>query len=356
SEQVALPIDGDCQLLYFQRDVLESDDFANSFAAETGMALGVPQGWDELLGIAKWWNGRGGQGVALNLAPAGAGVMPFLGMAASYATGPSQLSEFWFDRATFEPQIASTRHVAALNDFTQLVKTGPADQSTWHVPDAWNAFLNGDALFTIAGPDLLTAAIDWQHSRRHLIGVARLPGAPGTSGALPSGIVAGSFAGNALGPCWGGVVRSTAQRPNETLSVLSIFSETAFQRDRGSSVDDGIDPARLLQLPGSLAEDESGSLEHYIDAGFSSEQASEFALAIVETLSAAIQLPYLRIPGAVDYLTALERRVWAYLNGEISHAEEALTLASEDFAALSLVHGVERQQELYEVSTMYDEL
>ncbi|MGE3797469.1 MAG: hypothetical protein AB7G88_06470, partial [Thermomicrobiales bacterium] len=113
---------------------------------------------------------------------------------------------------------------------------------------------------------------------------------------------------------------------------------------------------RLLQLPGSLAEDESGSLEHYIDAGFSSEQASEFALAIVETLSAAIQLPYLRIPGAVDYLTALERRVWAYLNGEISHAEEALTLASEDFAALSLVHGVERQQEHYEVSTMYDEL
>ena len=306
--------------------------------------------WDQVLRQAEWWAGRGEHGVALNLAEFGSGVMPFLGMAAPFATPADDPGRFWFDSDTFEATIDSDRHVEALMEFQRLANTGSPDQFSWFLPDSWRAFLDGDALFTIAGADLLTAAIDWQHPRRDRIGVARLPSAHGQSATPTAGEASAQFVGNALGPCWGGVVRSTASQPDVTLRALAMFSDSGFQRDRGWSVDDSIDPARYSQLPVEVTAGGGSPIERYTAAGFSADQAQAYPAAIAETLDGALQLPYLRIPGAFDYLTALEARVQAFLSGEVAFADEALALASADFDALSRVHGIERQHEMYLIS------
>ncbi len=344
-DRCVLPIDGDCQLLYYQRDVVESEALQAEFEATSGSQLDVPVDWASLLEITEWYASRDAYAVALNLADFGSGVMPFLGFAAAWATPVDDPSQFWFDRESFAPSIDSARHVEALAAFQALASTGSPYQRSWYLPDAWTAFLNGEALFTIAGPDLLTSAIDRGHPNRDRIGVAPLPGVkPSEAGVTDSAI---QFVGNALGPCWGGVVRSTARHPDAVLTALASLANTQFQHDRGWSVDDGVDPARRSQLIPKIEGDEGSSIDAFVEAGFTSDQAIAFSNAVELTLDAPGQLPYLRIPGAFDYMTALERRTIDFLAGRTATPAEALALAAADFESLSNIHGVERQHEMY---------
>jgi hypothetical protein len=75
--QYALPIDGDCQLLYFQNDILESDEIAAAFQSETGREWSIPGTWTDLIAMATWWSARGQNGVALGLAPVSMAAFPF---------------------------------------------------------------------------------------------------------------------------------------------------------------------------------------------------------------------------------------------------------------------------------------
>lgn len=336
--QFALPIDGDCQLLYFQNDVLESDATSSAFASATGQDLGVPETWSDLLTIAEWSAAQGDAGIALPLATATLPVLPFVSMAATWATPPDNPGIFWFESDSFAAAVASENHQNALQEFARLVGSGAPEQLTWNPPDAWNAFLDGEALFTIAGPDLLTSAIDRGHPRRDRIGIAPLPVSSTRSGTPPSG----TRIGNALGPCWSGVVQANAPDPMLALQAITMLSESDFQIDRGWVVDDGIDPSSDDQLPGLGAT----SVDQYTAAGFSASQAGQFAEAIDATLSAVL-IPYLRIPGALDYLTALDRSVTGFLHGEIDSAAAALESAAAAFDRLSDLHGVDRQRSLY---------
>ncbi|MCC6313847.1 MAG: extracellular solute-binding protein [Thermomicrobiales bacterium] len=340
--QYALPIDGDCQLLYFQNDILESDEIAAAFQSETGREWSIPGTWTDLIAMATWWSARGQNGVALGLAPVSMAAFPFLAMAAPYATPVDDPGLFWFSREDFTPRIDSGAHQTALQDFAALAGTGDTAQWSWHTPEAWLAFLDGEALFTIAGPDLLTSAIDWGHARRDRIGVAPLPASDQPSGTPIAGDRAFA-AGNVLGPNWGGVIQANAPDPELTFQFLALLSDPVFQRDRGWTVDDGIDPSRAGQLPGV----DLISLDHYTAAGFTETQASQFGDAIAATLGAPVQLPYLRIPGAFDYLTALDNAITGYLAGAFASPAAALQSAAAAFAALSTTHGVERQHHLY---------
>jgi multiple sugar transport system substrate-binding protein len=63
-------------------------------------------------------------------------------------------------------------------------------------------------------------------------------------------------------------------------------------------------------------------------------------------------LPYLRIPGAFNYLDALDRRLNEFLAGYSGEPEEALELASADFRTITDRLGIERQLEFYRSSLL----
>lgn len=340
NDLMALPIDGDCQLLYCQVDRFSDTALQREFEAETGSPFEPPSTWPELLQIASWWSSRGHDAIALHLGSAGSGIMQFLAMAAAYAVDPDAPGAFWFDAETFEPTLTSERHLTALEDFQRLVSTGSPDQVNWWLPHAWRAFLEGYALFTIAGPDLLAAAIDGRHPRRDRIGLA----------ALPRGDASVGMIGNTLGPCWGGVVRSTTRKPELAIHALAMLAQNDFQIDRGWIVNDGMDPSRASQLPPETMEGGATPLERYEQSGFDPAQARAFADGVETTLNAPVQLPYLRIPGAYDYYVALDQRLHAHISGDIQTAAETLSLAARDFEQLSTIHGAERQQTLYQRS------
>lgn len=185
---------------------------------------------------------------------------------------------------------------------------------------------------------------------RELIGVARLPGSTNGHGANTSQHAsAGSVhrVGNAFGACWGGVVRGSSDRPEAVYYFFSLLAEESLQQTFGWKVDDGIDPGRFSQMPPEAIDGGGTPLDKYTGAGFTSDQALQFTTAISQTLMNPLQAPYLRIPGAFDYLTALDGRLNEFLSASDMHPRQALELAAEDFEEISAKLGIERQRQMY---------
>ena len=74
--------------------------------------------------------------------------------------------------------------------------------------------------------------------------------------------------------------------------------------------------------------------------------------AIDATFSNPVQLQPLRIAETRRYLLALEQRIVAYLDGEVSSAADVLEAAAEDWRAINDAIGVETQRDLFHRSRM----
>jgi multiple sugar transport system substrate-binding protein len=344
-DPVATPLDADCQLLYFRRDLIEDAAHSRDYHVLTGATLRVPETWEELEVMAAYFATAGVDGIALHLSQPGLGFWQYLAAATSITDASSP--RFWFDLESFAPAIASAPHVEALALFGRLFATGSPEQLAWSLPEAWNRFVTGQAVFTIAGPDLLTSAIQLERLDREAIGIAPLTGISRAGDGTPSPTADSLRTGNALGACWGGVIRNTSRFPQAAWHFLSLLAEATFQKPMGWQPADGVDPGRQAQFPAEMVPDGQVSVKAYVAAGFTLDQASEFATSIAATLGNPRQLPYLRIPSAWDYLTALDRRIGEYLTGEQPDPGAALALAAEDFTAITSLHGADRQRERY---------
>jgi multiple sugar transport system substrate-binding protein len=143
-----------------------------------------------VLDIARFFDGKDwddgdrlpDRGMALHLKPGEQGHFHFQSLAASFAVAPGgdpdpRNTAFWFDPADMRPLIDGPGHVAALEMVQALAQTGPGDQLGWRLPDAWNYFLRGKAVFTFSFGDLGALCQDRAASRlRGRCGVAALPG------------------------------------------------------------------------------------------------------------------------------------------------------------------------------------
>jgi len=347
---VAIPFDCDCLMLYYRSDLINDAVNQQAFEQFAGRPLGIPSTWEELILIGEYFRTEGMDTLPLHLTAGGQGMFLYLAVAGSHVIGDQNPDAFWFDQVTFDPLVASEGHSRALRLFKRLFELGPTDQLSWTLPDAWQHFLEGHAVFAIASADLLTMAIDLASQMRDRIGVAPLPGSTGYDNPITTGRHATdtpNMVGNVLGPSWGGVVRTSSHQPAAAYHFLALLADELRQQAFGWGVHDGVDPGRLSQMPPEVDPEGSTPLQGYLDAGFSELQAIEFTSAIQQTMSNSLQLPYLRIPGAFDYLAALDLRLSEFLAGSSSSADAALQLVSDDFRAISQTLGVQRQLELY---------
>jgi multiple sugar transport system substrate-binding protein len=349
-ELVATPFDGDCLLLYYRSDLLDDTHHQRAFEQLNGRPLEIPATWDDLILTGEYFRSEGFDTMPLHLRDGGQGMFQYLSVAGSHVIGEQNPDAFWFDPDSFDPLIESEGHVVALYLFRRLFDLGPAEQLEWTLADAWQHFLDGHAVFAIASADLLTLAIDIDSPQRAQIGIVPLPGTneyvdpvTGTRHE-PEGA---NITGNALGANWGGIIRTSSQMPEEAYHFLALLAATERQRTYGWDIDDGIDPSRLSQLPQEVDPQGETPIDNYLAAGFTGAQAIAYTSAIQQTLSNPLQLPYLRIPGAFDYMAVLDRRISAFLGGETGSPEETLALVSDDFQSITGQLGIERQLDFY---------
>lgn len=356
--QYVVPSDCDGQALYYRRDLLNDAEHAAAFEAEYGYAMPVPpQTWEQLRDMAVYFNGKPNgingdpiSGVSLHLKVGGQGMYHYASLSAPYVIGPNNTNLWWFDPDTMDPVVESAGHVTAANLLKELFGLGPEAMASWALGEAWDYFLKGNAVFTYSWGDVTPLAIEQGQPTVGLLGAAQLPGSMGYTNPLTGEafmVEEPNIVGNTTGGSWSGVVMKGAADPDLVYYFLALMATEPKQRFYAARGTDGVDPGRSYQIPEPNG---TGSIDDYLAQGWNAQDAEEYTKAYLDNFSNPLQLPYLRIPGAERYWSALDIRLSEFFTDQVATAEEALANVAADFNEVT--DGLDRELQLssYRVS------
>ena len=338
-QQYIVPLDCDGQVLYYRRDLLTDPEHAAAFADEYGYALPVPpQTWEQLRDIAAYFNGKDNgidgnpvSGISLHLKVGGQGMYHYASLSAPYVIGPNNTNLWWFDPDTMDPLVTSQGHVRAANLLKELFGLGPEAMAGWALGEAWDYFLKGNAVFTYSWGDVAPLAIAQQQPTVGRLGASQLPGTmayvnPKTGEELT--VESPNIVGNTTGDSWSGVVMAGSENPDLVYSFLALMATEPKQRFYAARGADGVDPGRSSQIPEPYG---TGNIDDFVAQGWDATDAAEYGKAYVDTFNNPLQLPYLRIPGAERYWSALDVRLSQFWTEQVATAEEAFANVATDW-------------------------
>ena len=258
-----------------------------------------------------------------------------LARAAAYARHRDYLSVL-FNRDTMEPLVAGPPFVRALDELVKVAKLAPAGAAELTPMQSVDLVLSGQAAMAIGflarrgkeapGVSIAVAELPGSDTAYHLGHAAWEPRRSGE----PNQVTLRGIGGRI-----GSIVRGSDHA--ETAFTLLAWLASKRGSEQLMSADVGLAPFRISQLAVS-----SQSI------GDTSNQAA--AKQYADRLSAALRrnevlwLP--RIPGAIEYLAALDQAVHSAVAGEKS-PQQSLDEAAKQWQEITAHHGAEKQLEAY---------
>lgn len=353
-KKYVIPYDCDGQVLYYRRDLLNDEGHKAAYKEKTGNDLGVPQTWDELFAIASFFKESAGiDGISMHLKVGGQGMFHYMSLSAPYVIGPENPHLYWFDPETMDPLVESPGHIAAAEMIKKLFDLGPEAQAGWALGEAWDHFLQGNAVFTFSWGDVLPLAVEQKSPVNGNVGTAQLPGTLNYTNPLTGDSFdteTPNLVGNTTGGSWSGVVMNGSDVPEATYYLFALLATEPKQRFYATRGSDGVDPGKMYQMPPEAVEGGTGVLADYVAQGFSESDAIEYCRAFYDTFQNPNQLPYLRIPGSAEYWNALDIRLSEYVTEQVGSAAEAMANLANDFRDINDRLGVDQQLEIYKAS------
>jgi multiple sugar transport system substrate-binding protein len=358
-KKYVVPYDADGQALYYRRDILTDPTHMADYKAATGKDLGVPQTWEELRDIAKFFSGKDlngdGQpdhGITMHLKVGGQGMFHYFSLSAPYVIGPENKNLYWFDTETMDPLVESEGHKRAINLLQELYGLGPEAQAGWALGEAWQYFLDGKAVFTFSWGDVAALAVERKSYVKGKIGTVQLPGTmayvnPKTGDEYKTDKP--NIVGNTTGGSWAAVIMKGAKEPELAYYFLALMATEPKQRFYATRGTDGVDPGRLSQMPPEAVAEGTGNVADYTSYGWEAQDAIEYVQAYYNNYQNPLQLPFLRIPGTFEYWTSMDVRLSEAITGQAT-PEEALANAAQDFRDINDRLGVEQQLDIYRKS------
>jgi multiple sugar transport system substrate-binding protein len=365
--------DGDAQLLYFRKDILESPDWQAQYEAEVGSPMPYPiETWQDLLAITtffngKDWNGDGDpdDGISLHLRSGGQGHFHFVTTAASFAITPAEGDDptvvtqydnvFWFDPTNMAALANSPGHVAALEYLVALTATGSPSQVGWELAEAWNNFLQGNAIATFSWGDVGSLAqLPDRSTIQGLLGASRIPCSEQwydrEAGAMMEMADAPNCVGNVTGGSWMPVMSSFTDTPELAYYFMAFHANRNINFWNSTAGWTGVDPASLFQLFPPRGD---ASIADYAQYGFNESDAEQYITAYGENVfSFPITLPYLRIPGTERYWNALDVRLAEVMSGQ-AEPQANLDLVAQEWEAVTDDIGRDLQLSTYQAAIGY---
>jgi multiple sugar transport system substrate-binding protein len=354
-----IPYDGDGQCLYYRRDILTDPTWMEQYKTETGNDLAVPTTWDEMVQIATFFNGKTftesgepGSGVSMHLKVGGQGMFHYMSLSAPFIIGPENTNLYWFNPEDMTPLVQSAGHIKAMQSYLDLAATGPEAQLGWALGEAWDYFLNGNAIFTFSWGDVLPLAIEQEKPTRGKIGTAQLPGTmeytnPLSGEAFTTTEV--NYVGNTTGGSWAPVIMKATEFPEACYYFFAMLATEAKQKFYAGRGSDGVDPGRWSQMPAEAVEGGTGDVSAYTSQGFTAEEAIEYCKAYFDNFNNPNQLPYLRIPGTPEYWSAMDIRLSEAVSGGQA-PEDACAAMASDFEGITDARGRDLQLDSYKKS------
>lgn len=365
--------DGDTQLLYYRKDILESPEWQAAYKAETGEDMPVPPNtWQQLLKITQFfngkdWNGDGDpdDGISLHLKGGGFGFFHFMSLAAPFSITPATGDDpravtpdhnvFWFDPETMEPLINEPGNVAALEYLNQLMATGSPSQISWDLSEAWNDFLSGNAVATYSFGDIGSLSQDPGASKiQGLLGAAHIPCSETwydrEKGDFVTDAEHPNCVGNMSGGSWHGVISSFSEEPELAYYLLSMMATQPISFWNVVYGWTGVDPGSRQHL---LPPDGTATIEDFVAAGFNPDDARAYNAAYAYNLfNFPISQQILRIPGAPAYWEILDTHLAEAASGQAT-PQEALDQVAEEWNRETDDLGRDEQLEIYRSSIGY---
>ncbi|MCC7206329.1 MAG: extracellular solute-binding protein [Anaerolineae bacterium] len=365
--------DGDAQMLYYRKDILTDPQWQEAFKAETGMDMPVPPTtWQQLLAVTtffngKDWNGDGDpdDGISLHLKSGGQNMFHYMSLSAPFAITPAEGEDirkvtkydnvYWFDPDDLTPLINQPGHVAGLEFLKELAATGSEAQFSWDLAEAWNNFLNGNAIATFSWGDVGSLAQDPSRSViQGKLGGARIPCSERwydrEKGEFVEDAANPNCVGNTTGGSWYPVMSAFTDTPELAYYFMAMHAAKPINFWNVYYGWTGVDPGATYDLFPPLG---TASVEDYVAAGYNREDALEYITGYGENFySHPIYETYLRIPGTVTFWEILDVRLAQAMTDQLT-AQEALDLVAQEWDAENNDLGRDEQLQLYQIGIGY---
>lgn len=365
--------DGDAQMLYFRKDILESPDWQAAYEAEVGSPMPYPiETWQDLLAITTFFNGRDwnadgdpDDGISLHLRSGGQGFFHYMSLSAPFSITPAEGDNpgavsrydnvYWFDPEDMTPLINQPGHVAALEYLIALAATGSESQFGWELAEAWNNFLSGNAIATFSWGDVGSLAQDPSRSTiTGLLGGARIPCSTRwydrELGEFVENVDAPNCVGNTTGGSWFPVMSSFTDTPELAYYFMSMHANRPINFWNVVYGWTGVDPGATYTL---FPPTGTATVEDYVNAGYNASDAEEFITGYGENFfSHPIYQTYIRIPGTPQYWEILDTRLAQAMTGQLG-PQEALDLVAQEWDGVTDDIGRDVQLEVYRASIGY---
>jgi len=350
----ALPFDGDSHMMYYRKDLVAADSpYAADFMAEYGYELAEPQTWNQYRDIAAFFNGREVDtagvtapinGVVEAQRRAAQSYWFIISRAAGYSKIPGDVCYF-FDCTTMVPRVNNPGWVRALQDWVDIQAYGPEDMINYDVVNVRAQFPAGNAVFGLDWGDVGPITVDPNASVvNDLTGFGVLPGGDQywdyntNEWVTPEGGV-----NYAPFIAFGGWIISVAADSDVSEAALDF---AAFMADK--------DLAATLAVTGGtgvnpLRQSQFDNLELWTNAGFSEAAATDYLDAVLTTINHPNAVLDIRVPGAAEYLDALDVGVAQALSGELE-PQAALDGVAAAWETITDRRGREEQAAFYRAS------
>jgi multiple sugar transport system substrate-binding protein len=333
---VAAPVDGDVAMLYYRKDALENPDYRKKFKEKHGRELAVPRTWEDLAKVAEFFTG--------------------------WAWGPTGRPGYGFQTSTWERAYADQQWAPMMasaggNWFTQDLKPG------WNNEAGVRALRDLKGLLAYAPPGSIS--FSWNHTMENVFAedvalvlwymdLGRLGGSTNSWFARSGGPEKMRNFGYAPWPGYdvGGQYRNFNSMFYGRVIGISRFSKNVDAAFR--VVQTVLTPERRVF---AMDDDQSGS-DMFLKTDY---QASSFKKLPVspDFLRTALGVisngfPEMQLPGAGEYMDALQGQIHAYLTGSETDAAAALRAAADRWEAITDRLGRARQASYWaEVSGRY---
>jgi len=330
----ALPYDGDVLELYYRKDFFENPQEKGAFKQKYGRDLTPPANWKEWLQVAEFFTRKKGDTLAgqkLDHPYYGAGEYGARGFSYGwFLCRFASAGGIYFDE-NMSPLINTPAAVEGLQNMVDSLKFCPPDVLSYGYEELKNAFLNGDIAMVVQWSDVGKKTADPQLSK--VVGKVGFALVPGTE-------------------VNGKVQHRTPMPVGRVLAVpaSSKKKEVAYWVAKFLSLD---------KSPITVAANWSGQdpyrVSHFTDPShykFSDDASRKEYLEATEA-NLKYGFPDLNIPGAAQYIDALDLAVNKALSGE-ADPKSALDGAAEDWKGITQRLGADNQKKFWkEALTSY---
>lgn len=366
--------DGDAQMFYYRRDILEDPEWQARYAEEMGEPMPVPPTtWQQLLKITQFfngkdWNGDGDpdDGISLHLKVGGQGHFHFMALSAPFAITPAagddttQVTKYdniyWFDPDDMTPVINSPGHVKALEFLKELAATGSRSQFGWELGEAWDNFLNGNAVALFSWGDVGSLAQDPNASTiQGKLGGTRILCSEvwydREQGAFVEDAENPNCVGNLVGASWHGVISKYSQSQELAYYFLAMQATRPILFWNVVYGWTGVDPSSTTHLFPPAGE---ASVEDYAAAGYDPDDAASYITGYGDNLfTFPATQTYLRIPGTPEYWNILDIRLAQAMIDELT-PQQALDSVFEEWEQITDDIGRDYLLDIYQRSIGYE--